>query len=120
MDPTTVVNCSSLRHTQNDVVDSRRWLKRSKTVELILIARQQAFALGRLGILREDTSYGPCSLGSERGPRVWGRAIQLLRTALRFSWLLAVRTGRLSPLHSHLLLSSVPALAGSFHGQRPG
>lgn len=31
-----------LRHTQNDVVDSRRWAKRSKTVELILIARQQA------------------------------------------------------------------------------
>ena len=43
-------------------------LKRSKTVELILTARQQAFALGRLGILKEATGYGPGSLGSARGP----------------------------------------------------
>lgn len=54
-------------------------------MELILIARQQAFALGRLGILREDTSYGPCSLGSERGPRVWGRA------SCTYSFLCALR-----------------------------
>ena len=41
-------------------------------MELILTARQQAFALGRLGVLEEATGYGPCSLGSGRGPEAGG------------------------------------------------
>ena len=36
-------------------------------MELILTSRQQAFALGRLRVLKDNTGYGPCSLGSRRG-----------------------------------------------------
>lgn len=107
-----------------DIAESRQWASEKQgMVESIQSSRQQAFALGSLGVPREQLvhpaypgiSGSSASKQAERGWRRSSHTISFLPAPDLPLQGLGERVGLLP-----LLVSSVPALTGRFHRQGPG